>query len=579
MSIRLLRSALAAAAALALLASPASAAPKKAFDYLDNKGLSETKYETAKTELTLPAALDGVDLYIEVVKPKAEGRYPVILEASPYHGTLADRDGTRIFPDPKVKGKPIGLTGYFAPRGYAVVMMDLRGTGKSRGCLDHLGPKDAADLKQVVEWAASQPWSNGKVGMTGHSYVGSTPSVAAAQNPKGLATIVPSAGLASMYHHQFQGGVPFNLQWAGVQWSYEALAIARKLPAEVGPVPVLGAQTGDDFGNNMEDTGCGAPQSSLVSGEDQLSGRYAQWHAERDHGPGATKADIPVFAVHGVNDNAARVSALDWFHARNNKADKLWLGQWDHGSGCCPNRRGMQWVGALHAWFDKHLAGRKVDTGPPIEAFLSEGTFEQAKSGDRDTMLTGDRWPLKATAKAFFPAADGTLAEAPGEAGSVAFSGDPRGFNNPDSTGAATFSTPAFKEDMVLVGLPKLDLSASVSVPRVHLIATLYEESKAGVRRRITQFALNPELRNGLDKSEPAVPGEKYLLKPEGFAMAQHISKDEKLVLRVTTSDPDKVPLFAVDPRITVFTGAGETKLTVPVIPSAAPVADNVPLK
>jgi len=47
-------------------------------------------------------------------------------------------------------------------------MMDLRGTGRSQGCLDHLGLRDARDLKQIVEWAATQRWSNGRVGMTGH---------------------------------------------------------------------------------------------------------------------------------------------------------------------------------------------------------------------------------------------------------------------------------------------------------------------------------------------------------------------------------------------------------------------------
>ena len=167
----------------------------------------------------------------------------MILESSPYHGTLADRDGTRILPEPRnADGKSVGLTGYFAPRGYAVVMMDLRGTGRSEGCLDHLGAKDARDLEQIVEWAASQSWSNGRVGMTGHSYVGSTPSVAAAQRPTGLATIVPSAGLASMYQHQFQAGVPYFLQWAGPIEAYEQIAIERKLPG------------GDDFGNNLEDT-------------------------------------------------------------------------------------------------------------------------------------------------------------------------------------------------------------------------------------------------------------------------------------------------------------------------------------
>ncbi|UOY03483.1 CocE/NonD family hydrolase [Blastococcus sp. PRF04-17] len=196
------------------------AAPAGAFDYTRVQGLSTDRYGTVKETLNLPMR-DGTDVYIEVTRPADEagqpldGQWPVILEASPYHGTLADREGRRILPDPKdADGVSLGLTGYFVPKGYAVVMMDLRGTGKSDGCLDHLGPKDAQDLKDVVEWAASQPWSNGRVGMTGHSYVGSTPSLAAATDPEGLVTIVPSAGMATMYDHQFQAGVPYFLQWA-----------------------------------------------------------------------------------------------------------------------------------------------------------------------------------------------------------------------------------------------------------------------------------------------------------------------------------------------------------------------------
>ena len=141
--------------------------------------------------------------------------------------------------------------------------MDLRGTGRSQGCLDHLGLRDARDLKQIVEWSASQRWSNGRVGMTGHSYVGSTPSVAAAQDPKGLATIVPSAGLASMYDHQFQAGVPYFLQWAGPIEAYEQIAIERKLPPGLAD-PFGLTHPGDDFGNSPEETGCGLPQSAAV---------------------------------------------------------------------------------------------------------------------------------------------------------------------------------------------------------------------------------------------------------------------------------------------------------------------------
>jgi putative CocE/NonD family hydrolase len=389
-----------AALALALALTPTAHAAKPreaAFDYTAIRGLTTPKYETERTVVRLPA-YDGKELYIEVVKPKADGRWPVILESSPYHGTLADRDGRRILPEPRdADGKSIGLTGYFAPRGYAVVMMDLRGTGRSEGCLDHLGMSDARDLEQVVEWAAGQSWSNGRVGMTGHSYVGSTPSVAAAQRPQGLVTIVPSAGLASMYHHQFQAGVPFMLQWAGPQWACEYLTVARKLPP-VGAEPVQGANTGDDFGNNMEETGCGADNSALTAGEDQFSGRYADWHAERDWNEEAAEADIPVFAVHGVNDNAARVSALDWFFQRRNTEDKLWLGQWDHGSGCCPNRRGIQWTAALHAWFDKHLAQRKVATGPSMELFLADtSSFSEARGGARTEILDRDALPLNET--------------------------------------------------------------------------------------------------------------------------------------------------------------------------------------
>jgi uncharacterized protein len=584
---------------LALVPSPALAAkkpkppkppkgstPAVAFDYAAQKGnLTQPQYEIEQEELTL-TGYDGTELYIEVVKPTAEGRYPVILEASPYHGTLADREGTRILPwPPNADGDPIGLTGYFAPRGYAVVMFDLRGTGQSRGCLDHLGGKDARDLEQVVEWAASQDWSNGRVGMTGHSYVGSTPAVAAAQNPDGLETIVPSAGLASMYHHQFQAGVPYFLQWTGVQWTYEYLTVARKLPP-VGRDPVNNADTGDDFGNNMEDTGCGAPNSALVAGEDQFSGRYADWHLERDWNRGAKQADIPVFAVHGVNDNAARIGALEWFFERRNPQDKLWMGQWDHGSNCCPNRRGVQWTYALHAWFDKQLAQRDVNTGPPMELFMSDNqSFSAVKTGARTETLQSPAWPVANSELTFYPDADGGMSQTPPtEEGSQSFTGTPEGFSefvqtDPTWKTGVSFATAPFEQDVVMAGVPTMELVASVMMPRVHLIANLLDEDPDGKRRRISQFAINPELRNGIATETPVVPGETYTLEPPGFAMAHHLRAGHRLVLQVTTSDPDKAPFFTVDPNVSVFAGPEGTNVTVPVVTAPTLVADNVPLE
>jgi uncharacterized protein len=270
----------------------------------------------------------------------------------------------------------------------AVVMVDLRGTGRSTGCLDHLGPNDANDLKTIIEWAAQQEWSNGRVGLTGHSYVGSTPSVAAAQDPEGLATIVPSAGLAGFYDHQFNKGVPWLLQWAGPMFAYEGLAMDRDLPPG-GTDPVSGGATGDNFENAPNPQfGCGWQNSSLTAGSGQVTGQYEAWHAARDWREGAAAADIPMFMVHGVNDNAARIPAAEWFFANRfmRPGDKVWIGQWDHGStnGRCggqdgarelhPTCRFDQFKYALHAWFDKHLMQSKVATGPAMEAFLNGPT-------------------------------------------------------------------------------------------------------------------------------------------------------------------------------------------------------------
>jgi hypothetical protein len=275
------------------------------------------------------------------------------------------------------------------------------------------------------------------------------------------------------------------------------------------------------------------------------------------------------------------VQALDWFTRRGGHAgDKLWLGQWDHGSGCCPTRRGIQWTYALHAWFDKQLAQRQVSTGPAVELFMSDGSFEGARSGDRTEVLTTTRWPGAPQRTTFHPTANGGLGtdEASGP-GSQSFTGSPQGFVAAEDTEGATFRTGPLSEDMVLAGQPKLDLAASVSTPRVHLIANLFDENPDGEWRRISQCAINPELRDGLAQRKLVTPGTRYDMQPSCFMMAHHLRAGHRLVLRVTTSDPDKVPMFAGDPQVTVFTGPGATAVELPVVPKATLYPDTVPLE
>ncbi len=548
-------------------------------DYTQTKGLSRPTF-TEIERITVPfTTQDGTALHIEVVKPKGATNLGVILESSPYHGTLYERTGTRILPLPlDADGTPVGLTGYYPQRGYAVVMMDLRGTGRSGGCLNHLGTEDQQDLKEVIEWAASQPWSNGRVGMTGHSYVGSTPMIATKLAPKGLVTIVPSAGLARMYDHQFQGGVPFYLQLAGPVYGYQSLAVDSQLPP-VGENPVSGGQTGDDFGNGPQKAVCGAPDNALTQGAGIYFGLESDWHRERDATAEATAFKGHVFLVHGVNDEAARISAMEWFTQRRDRpGDKLWIGQWDHGIGCCPNQRGIQWTAALHAWFDRQLLQKDVDTGPPVEAYLNDEKRTDVAAKARQEIQTQASWPGAPTAMTFGTGTAGDLVPGgTGAPGTVGFVGSPEAFVDPAGAQAAQFETPAFPSDTVLLGVPELDLAASITTPRVDLIGTLYAK-KDGELRRITTWSIDPLLRDGAGTISPVVPGQRMDLRPPAFPIAHDVRKGTSLVLRITTSDPDKVPWASVDPNVGVLVGPGATTLRLPVVAKTSLYPDTAPL-
>jgi putative CocE/NonD family hydrolase len=549
-------------------------------DYTAIEHLSQPVYQTGRTihEIT---AFDGINLYVEIEKPTnaPEGtKFPVILESAPYHGTIADRKGTRIFPG---MGN-IGLSGYFAPRGYAVAFMDLRGTGRSEGCLDHLAMNDARDLKTVIEWLAEQPWSNGRVGMAGHSYVGATQVVAAAMNPKGLVTIVPSAALASMYDHQFQMGVPYFLQYAGPQWAYEYLAVMRYAPP-VGNEPVQGSNTGDNFGKDPQYTGCGLQNSAFTAGHGQVTGMAQNWHAARDWADEAARWDGDVFIAHGVNDNAARIPAAEWFFKlrdpSDHPGDKVWLGQWDHTSGQM-NIREEQWVEAVHAWFDNKLMQRtwtdasgsthEVDTGPPVEVFVNDA----ASIPGLEYTYTADAWPgSSGDSLTLYPtASDSSLAlTAPSTAGTktytsaAASAGTAVNPVQPAGTFAEFTSAPLEKDTLLLGAPPHLELHASTVGQRLNIITTLYAEN-GGSRRPINYCAMNVELRNGIYTSTPIIPGEEMLLEPQCWTVGSIVRAGEKLVLRVGAAGPHWLGSWTADPQVTIFTGPGESSLTLPAV-------------
>jgi putative CocE/NonD family hydrolase len=564
--------------------------------------LSQPIYETTTTSETF-TTFDGEELYLEITRPDpakhGDGPWPVIFEASPYHGTIATRIGDRIFPDPKNGNQNLGLTGYFGPRGYAVVMMDLRGTGRSTGCLDHLGPNDAKDMKLLIEDLAKRPWSNGRIGMTGHSYVGSTPTVAAAARPKGLVTIAPSAGLASMYDHQFQMGVPYNLQWVGPMAAYEGLALVRDLPPGFTEPVLTGAPTGDNWANGPNpEIGCGMQNSAALAGSGQATGQYELWHAKRDWRTLAADVDIPVFMIHGVNDNAARIPAAEWFFANrfNRPGDKVWLGQWDHGStnGRCgnvnnqrvshPTCRFSQWQYALHAWFDKHLAQRDVNTGPPVEVFLNgELGVNVSQVMDPETVggkvYTADGWSRPDVRRELYlDASNQTLSFTPPAANaSRNFTTTAEGVAASVGSGKLTFVGQPVEEDTLFLGLNRLQLNAAVTSEITHLTIQLFRVDDEGNREVMNTCAIQPQLRSGIHTIDPVVPLQEMELRPQCFTMAHWLQAGDRLEVEVGTRTSHHAS-FASSGQITVFTGPGKSHYLLPEI-SEFTLFNDVPLR
>ena len=142
---------------------------------------------------------DGVNLAADLFLPESARPVPCLVSYYPYHkddliGALFDHPNR-----------------YFAARGYASLLVDLRGLGNSEGAAWDVGDaREAADGAEIVEWAAVQSWCDGSVGMWGMSYGGITSFKTAALNPPHLKAIVPMCGGLDHYHDIVYPGGCFN---------------------------------------------------------------------------------------------------------------------------------------------------------------------------------------------------------------------------------------------------------------------------------------------------------------------------------------------------------------------------------
>ena len=185
-----------------------------------NPNKSETR-DGMQIDWDVPIAMDdGIVLRADVYRPTGGGKYPIVLSYGPYAKGLSFQEGYKSQWSRVIKAAPEVLQGSsnkyqnwelvdpekWVPDGYAIVRIDSRGAGRSPGHLDVWSAREAQDLNACVEWAGTQAWSSGKVGIHGISYYAMNQWNAGALRPKHLAALCIWEGSSDYYRELCRHG-------------------------------------------------------------------------------------------------------------------------------------------------------------------------------------------------------------------------------------------------------------------------------------------------------------------------------------------------------------------------------------
>lgn len=220
---------------------------------------------------------DGVILRCDVFRPIKDGQYAVIMSYGPYGKWLAFKDGYDDQWNRMCEEHPDVLSGSsnkyqsfevadpekFVPDGYAIVRFDSRGTGRSPGFFEPFSARETRDIYIAIEWAAKQPWSSGRIGLNGISYLAMNQWQVAAFQPPHLAAICVWEGAADLYREMTRhGGI---LSTMSRSWYYPFV-----VPLQHG----LGKR---GFRSSMNGDWVSGPETLS---EEELYANRCDWHAE-----------------------------------------------------------------------------------------------------------------------------------------------------------------------------------------------------------------------------------------------------------------------------------------------------------
>jgi X-Pro dipeptidyl-peptidase len=453
-------------------------------------------------------------------------KIPVILTYSPYNFDDRPTNQQTTITD--------SIANFYVPRGYARAWFDLVGTRESSGCYDFGGIRERETGAAVVDYLGELPWSNGRVGMIGGSYDGTTQYATAIEAPEHLTTIVPQVAIDRWYDYPYDGGIR----------RFSGFGTPLLFDFEYGATPPTGV---NDPEHMAEVAATRVNPCDRVEHQIRGFGPDPVWDAfwdERDYRAQADKVQASVLIEGGWLDPNVQIDgSLRFFQALpDDHPKKMVMGQWAHAT---PNL--SDWNGIRHAWFDYWLYGydgKDDDDDLPDTGIMDTPSIDSVRSGDGERVEL-DTWPPPTTTTVPLrfvaqPAASTTELGLANGTDTTYSNNDPSLTQTKIMSGncgdaCIVFLGPELAGDAVLGGTPFLDLAAR-SVPLVTGIPTVSTQyivllfvQEGTTRRVISAGMLNSRNRNGLRVSEDVAAGAAYKGMVELNDLHRYISEGSRI--------------------------------------------------
>lgn len=507
---------------------------------------------------------DGVTLRADIYRPHADGKFPVLLQRTPY-----DKDGD------------VGFGLKAAARGYVVIIQDVRGRYASEGEW-YTFKNEPNDGYDTVEWAAALPYSDGRVGMFGGSYVGATQMLAAMARPPHLAGICPFV-TGSNYHSNwtYQGGAFqqwFNESWtSGLAQNAFNRDVSKRTNATKGTWQLpLGSYA---LFNDLADGGVPvsikshAPYFLDWLAHPSEDAYWKQWSIEAHFSEiavpqltiaawydifqdGSLRNYLGVKA-HGATDAARRGQRL-LVVVGGHAGDGPQIGDVDFGPDSL-----FDYEAATLAWYDYLFKDAKNEfAGKPVKIFVMGANQWREEDDWPLARAQATKYFLHSTGKANSARGNGTLSTvAPGATDTPdQYVYDPA---NPAPTiggplccdaehlppgprdqrqveardDVLVYSTAPLASDMEVTGPVSLELYVKSSAVDTDFTAKLVDVWPDGFAQNLTDGILRTRYRNSQEKPELMTPGQVYKLTIDVWSTSNVFKKGHALRLEVSSSN------------------------------------------